>query len=1094
MENDNLFDEFDADSDEGINEIKIKKEKQSYTGQKRARDQEETKDSSKKKVSESILNSEEIDTNKEKIKDIQLQKTIQRILPNFSAKDYLNVKPDISAQNSETNPINLGMKIETFQFDGGFHETITSKDCKINSKLIEDPNRKPATTYPFKLDQFQQRAILCLENHQSVLVAAHTSAGKTVVAQYAIAMALRDKQRVIYTSPIKALSNQKYRELKHEFHDVGLMTGDVTLNPTASCIVMTTEILRNMLFKGSEITREMAWVIFDEVHYMRDKDRGVVWEETIILLSNKINYVFLSATIPNAREFAMWISKLKSQPCNVVYTDFRPVPLQHYVYPKGHNGIYLVVDKKGVFRDGNFLKALEVINESMNLEKITDKSNRNKSKKGDQDIKKIVTLINDQKLNPSIVFSFSKKDCEDRALALSKMDFTTPEEKQLIEIIYTKAIQTLSADDQNLPQIQMMLPILKKGIGIHHGGMLPIVKECVELIFQEGLIKTLFSTETFSMGINMPAKTVVFTSVEKWDGEQHRWLGGGEYIQMSGRAGRRGIDDMGITIMMLDKKMDPEVCRNMLNGKADPLLSSFHLNYNQLVNLYRLEGMESEYIVKRSFRQFQSERSVPLLKQQLGELYAKYVTNYPPNYEKEELINKLIDVQKQIEIFEEQARKIIIQPEYVRPFLIPGRMIKLDDFGFGVVIKCKSQNIEITKKKKKEELLKPSKNEDDEEFVDINNFEENIPEDLIDEDKPTYVVDTLVYVSNYVDSNNKLVPGNLAKKDGKMGVVPFMIEAIQAISPIVIKLPENLKEQSNIDLTEKIIREVHKRFDSIPLMDPIKEMDIKEPKLKDILTKKENLDKRQKEIKAQYKAKYGKPIEEDELVSYKEKSEQYKEIKEIAKKIDSVKKLVLQDELNSMRRVLRRLEIIKDDVVQTKGQVACNISSGDELLLTEMIFDNLLNKIEPAALAALLTCFLSNEGSSGGKEDDVKFEREFVLKDLYEKMKASAKKIAAVLIDSKIDITEEEYLDQFKHDYMLPVYNWAQGKSFGEICEFEIYEGNLIRVIRRLDELIKELIECAGLIGNTELKENLEKASELIRKGIPFAASLYLSN
>ena len=736
----------------------------------------------------------------------------------------------------------------------------------MNPANIAAANKLPATTYPFKLDQFQQRAILCLENHQSVLVAAHTSAGKTVVAQYAIAMALRDKQRVIYTSPIKALSNQKYRELKHEFHDVGLMTGDVTLNPTASCIVMTTEILRNMLFKGSEITREMAWVIFDEVHYMRDKDRGVVWEETIILLSNKINYVFLSATIPNAREFAMWISKLKSQPCNVVYTDFRPVPLQHYVYPKGHNGIYLVVDKKGVFRDGNFLKALDVINESMNLEKITDKSNRNKSKKGDQDIKKIVTLINDQKLNPSIVFSFSKKDCEDRALALSKMDFTTPEEKQLIEIIYTKAIQTLSADDQNLPQIQMMLPILKKGIGIHHGGMLPIVKECVELIFQEGLIKTLFSTETFSMGINMPAKTVVFTSVEKWDGEQHRWLGGGEYIQMSGRAGRRGIDDMGITIMMLDKKMDPEVCRNMLNGKADPLLSSFHLNYNQLVNLYRLEGMESEYIVKRSFRQFQSERSVPLLKQQLGELYAKYVTNYPPNYEKEELINKLIDVQKQIEIFEEQARKIIIQPEYVRPFLIPGRMIKLDDFGFGVVIKCKTQNIEITKKKKKEELLKRSKNEDDEEFVDINNFEEDIPEDLIDEDKPTYVVDTLVYVSNYVDSNNKLVPGNLAKKDGKMGVVPFMIEAIQAISPIVIKLPENLKEQSNIDLTEKIIREVHKRFDSIPLMDPIKEMDIKEPKLKDILTKKENLDKRQKEIKAQYKAKYGKPIEEDNFI------------------------------------------------------------------------------------------------------------------------------------------------------------------------------------------------------------------------------------
>ncbi len=221
----------------------------------------------------------------------------------------------------------MNMNIEKETFDGGFHEIIYDNTINSPLKKLTPSAQKPATTFKFKLDNFQERAILCLENHQSVLVAAHTSAGKTVVAQYAIAMALRDKQRVIYTSPIKALSNQKYRDLISEFKDVGLMTGDVAINTNASCLVMTTEILRNMLFKGTEITKEIAWVIFDEVHYMRDKERGVIWEETIILLSNKINYVFLSATIPNAREFAMWISKIKQQPCNVVYTDFRPVPL-----------------------------------------------------------------------------------------------------------------------------------------------------------------------------------------------------------------------------------------------------------------------------------------------------------------------------------------------------------------------------------------------------------------------------------------------------------------------------------------------------------------------------------------------------------------------------------------------------------------------------------------------------------------------------------------------------------------------------------------------------------------------------------------------
>ena len=179
--------------------------------------------------------------------------------------------------------------------------------------------------------QFQDTAISCIDRGESVLVSAHTSAGKTVVAEYAIAQSLRNKQRVIYTSPIKALSNQKYRELLAEFGDVGLMTGDITINPDAGCLVMTTEILRSMLYRGSEVMREVAWVIFDEVHYMRDKERGVVWEETIILLPDKVRYVFLSATIPNAMEFAEWICKIHSQPCHIVYTNFRPTPLQHYL-------------------------------------------------------------------------------------------------------------------------------------------------------------------------------------------------------------------------------------------------------------------------------------------------------------------------------------------------------------------------------------------------------------------------------------------------------------------------------------------------------------------------------------------------------------------------------------------------------------------------------------------------------------------------------------------------------------------------------------------------------------------------------------------
>jgi ATP-dependent RNA helicase DOB1 len=308
MDNDDLFDKFDISDDEKKKKKKKSNKKNNNTdflGNKRLKSNEET---SNINIEDSNSESEKSpNENSEKIEDILLQNQIKKIFPNFNFSSPSSNIPKDEDSDSTLLPENMNMIIKTEKFKGGYHENIhdpskeelenikNSKNNnfpkneentnKTNSFFSEPSHKKPpAKIYPFPLDEFQKRAISCLENHESVLVAAHTSAGKTVIAEYAIAMSLRDHQRVIYTSPIKALSNQKYRELKEEFNDVGLMTGDVTMNPNSSCIVMTTEILRNMLFKGSEITKEMAWVIFDEVHYMRDKERGVIWEETMILL------------------------------------------------------------------------------------------------------------------------------------------------------------------------------------------------------------------------------------------------------------------------------------------------------------------------------------------------------------------------------------------------------------------------------------------------------------------------------------------------------------------------------------------------------------------------------------------------------------------------------------------------------------------------------------------------------------------------------------------------------------------------------------------------------------------------------------------
>lgn len=285
-----------------------------------------------------------------------------------------------------------------------------------SSSATERVSYIPAKQYNFKLDTFQQQAVDHIERGDSVLVAAHTSAGKTAVAEYAIAKSLRDGQRVIYTSPIKALSNQKYRDMQEEFKDVGLMTGDITINPTATCLIMTTEILRSMLYRGSEVMREVAWVIYDEVHYMRDKERGVVWEESIILLPHKVRFVFLSATIPNAEEFVGWVSKLHHQPCHVVYTEYRPVPLQHFVFPVQAEGLYLVVDEKGKFREDNFQKAMCLLQGPSEADAASGKKKKKNVNTKSTDLFKIVRLIMERELDPCIVFSFSKKDCETFAL------------------------------------------------------------------------------------------------------------------------------------------------------------------------------------------------------------------------------------------------------------------------------------------------------------------------------------------------------------------------------------------------------------------------------------------------------------------------------------------------------------------------------------------------------------------------------------------------------------------------------------------------------------------------------------------------------
>ncbi|VDI66413.1 ATP-dependent RNA helicase DOB1 [Mytilus galloprovincialis] len=980
-------------------------------------------------------------------------------------------RPATSVDVEEENEEPKTKKIKNLPDDTGstevmpriqVHTVETAEACLHEVALPPDAEFVPLTKmpdtlakeYPFILDPFQKEALLCLENNQSVLVSAHTSAGKTVVAVYAIAMSLQQKQRVIYTTPIKALSNQKYRELYEEFQDVGLMTGDVTINPTASCLIMTTEILRSMLYRGSEIMREVAWVIFDEIHYMRDKERGVVWEETIILLPDNVHYVFLSATIPNARQFAEWICHLHKQPCHVVYTDYRPTPLQHYIFPAGGDGIHLVVDENGEFREENFNTAMSVLRDSGDAAKGDQRGRRGGFKDNESNCYKIIKMIMERNFAPVIVFSFSKKDCEAYALQMSKLDFNTEEEKGLVDEVFNNAIDALSDEDKKLPQVEAVLPLLRKGIGIHHGGLLPLLKETIEILFSEGLLKALFATETFAMGLNMPARTVLFTSARKFDGKDFRWVTSGEYIQMSGRAGRRGIDDRGIVILMVDEKMSPQAGKQIVKGLPDYLNSAFHLTYNMVLNLLRVEEINPEYMLERSFYQFQNYAAIPDLFDKLRKLEVKYGAIEVPN---EDQVSAYYKIRQQLDNLGNDLLTFIQKPNYLLPFLQPGRLVKIkngeDDFGWTVVVN-------IQKKA---------------------NQTKNTPDT-----GPVYVAEVLAHLTKECarSRNSANIKPCPAGEKGEMQVIPVLSHLIQQISAVRLYIPQDLRPLDNRQSVLKSIQEVEKRFpDGVPLIDPIEDMGIKEKGLKECVKKIEAFEHRM----------YSHPLHKDPKLTelyklFERKAKVGAEIKNIKTELKKKKSLLQMDELKCRKRVLRRLGYCTaSDVIEMKGRVACEISSGDELLMTELLFNGVFNDLSVQQCCALVSCFVFDE-----KANEMPKLTE-TLSGPLRIMQDTARRIARVSREAKIDVDEEQYVESFRPHMMDIVNAWCNGCTFGQICKMtEVFEGNIIRCMRRLEETLRQMCQASKAIGNTELENKFAEGIRRIKRDIVFAASLYL--
>ncbi|KAL7066844.1 DEAD/DEAH box helicase family protein [Cryptosporidium serpentis] len=658
-------------------------------------------------------------------------------LPTNLSKKVHEIEPDICLKKEPSKMIRKRWSIEDISDTSKFIEIIGYNPYINDSDFICNVDQSNIILkYPFKLDHFQKRAIIRIHQGDHVLVAAHTSAGKTAIAEYAIELSNRNGKKTIYTSPIKALSSQKYREFQNRFRNypshptitqrnrIGIITGDISMNPDAQCVIMTTEILRTMLYRNDPYIDQLQTVIFDEVHYINDLDRGVVWEEVLILLPPRIQLVLLSATIPNYLEFANWLGRIRQNTVYCIRTLHRPVPLKHYLYI--YEKCFLIMDNNNKFNISGYKEMLDHIKSVKQKGKNTTsrqnkalikkqglpkeqetKHQKNTSSHKDQDNVNSLSLcnntINNKKLEgshelnteieneiineisisdkdpsnsdkspnilinnstnasnslnthstltnsacstetkfktevyrlqiflrllekndqlPVIIFGFSRRKVEQLASSIPNLDFiANHNEKSNVVVFIKDSLEKLRDEDKQIPQLLQCKELALRGIGIHHSGMLPIVKEMTEILFSRGLIKVLFATETVSMGINCPARSIVFTSINKYDGRKYRLLHSSEYTQMAGRAGRRGIDTFGnVFIFNSSYETIPEcidIVKMMLNTYM-PVQSHFRLTYQMLLQLSCRHSVTIEDMMVKSFKEMFRAIHFPIFQKNL---------------------------------------------------------------------------------------------------------------------------------------------------------------------------------------------------------------------------------------------------------------------------------------------------------------------------------------------------------------------------------------------------------------------------------------------------------------------------------------------
>ena len=1038
-----------------------------------------------------------------------------------------------------------------------------------------------------------------------MLVCAHTSAGKTVAAEHAIATALRDRQRVFYASPIKALSNQKYRQLQAEFEDVGLLTGDVTLNEDASCLVVTTEVLRVMLYRGATAMREVSWVIFDEVHMLGAPDRGWVIEETLILLPSSVRVVLLSATMPNALEVAEWIASLHGQPVHVVSTAYRPTPLRHYVCPLHGAGLHLVCDEQGRFDEAEWHSAVGGLPRpraktdngkaaaTPAVASAAADAPSAKAMKHANEVVRVLHRLGPLEMLPAIVFCFSRRECEVIAMQMGEAarkatamaaapatvqpgrssagnaDLTIPSaadadvlpwirniqpqllsaaETAAVQEIYEGAIGILSDEDAAMPQVKLLLPLLRVGVGLHHSGLLPCLRELVELLFAEGLLKVLIATETLAMGLNLPARTVVFSGPHKFDGEGLRLMRPTEYTQMAGRAGRRGLDTQGFAILLISQWISADEGEEILSRRYAALESQFVLRFSTLLKLMRTEGAGPHIVLARNLRAWQAQRAQRSRREQmkasereLAVLDAELIGAETLHAQADSYLQLRADVYRLGRSFERRVRA------FSKPWLQPGRVVRLyGDRGWAVVLSVlggsnagHGERLAINggeDGKRVASAMSAAGASDT--VLAVLAYKESGGrkrraegvDDLLDSGDASDIdgAGTLAAVVKEVRAaaSADVNKGSLSSPSAStMSVIAVRLDDVQQLSSARLWMPRVLDQpdaQASIALSLEAA--MAKFGGSMPLLDPIEDMHIDDELLRSLIAQ---LEAREDAMFAH--PLYGKPELQAAYTRCRRRRFLVQQLARLRAATEGNEGGGGHDELGKwnggerseggdgdvsdtsisigveadsrlirMRRTLCTLGYITaGGVLQLKGRAACCIEGADELLATEALVQGVFESLSISETAAALTCLLPDAAKQNTPDGESAPLPTPGLEAGIGILRNVAKRLETVVGPFASCSSGVDGRGMAVSVTLVPaVLAWAGGASFEASLRSSptFFEGTLVRCLRSLDELLRQMGQAAHVLGDTRLQQRFADCGTRIHRGVPFAASLYLQD